>query len=305
MLGKTSVAVPHAGTDAAVDVRQPRSRAQRLESRLSGMIGSISMCAAVYLVLFYLFRSATSMSAAYFGMEPVLRLDRVVFLRGDLWFPHAVLRTYLVGTLMMFCVCLMSAALLVVVRKSMAGIRHVLVWVVVISSAMVCQRLVGAAVAEPFPFKELGALGFELNVYGTFARHAPSDRALMVFLGVVLALITAVGVARPFLTTALSQSDVSTCDRRREFVRDRLVIPAFIGTALVSMVTHPASIIPHMLCLLCMAFMAVIVTLMAGRPAAVRIARVSKVSKWPLWPMAAFAVVAVALRAVLSGGLPF
>jgi len=305
LVGKTPVAMPDVETLAAVAVRKARRKARRQKIRLTGVVSSIFTCAAVYLVLFYLFRSATSLSASYFGMEPVLRLDRVVFLRGDLWFPHAVLRTYLVGTLMMFCVCLMSAALLVIVRRSMAGIRHVLVWVVVISSAMVCQRLVGAAVAEPFPFKELGALGFELNVYGAFARHELSHRSLMVFIGVVLSLITSIAVTRPFLTTALSQSDVRKADRRKAFIRDRFVLPIIFGTAIVSMVAHPASIIPHMLCLLCMAFMAAVMTIMAGRPSAVRIARVSNASKWPLWPLAAFAVVALTLRALLSDGLPF
>jgi hypothetical protein len=305
LVGKTPVAMPDVETVAAVAVRKARRKARRQKIRLTGVVSSIFTCAGVYLVLFYLFRSATSLSASYFGMEPLLRLDRVVFLRGDLWYPHAVLRTYLVGTVMMFCIGLMSAGLLVVVRRSMVGTRHALVWILVISSAMVCQRLVGVAVAEPFPFKELGALGFELNVYGTFARHAPSDRVLMVFIGVVLSLITAIAVTRPFLTTALSQSDVSSADRRKAFVLDRFVIPIVIGTGLVSMVAHPASIVPHMLCLLCMAFMAAVMTIMAGRPSAVRIARVSIASKWPLWPLAAFAVVALSLRALLSDGLPF
>ena len=119
---------------------------QQLESPPTDRFGPVFICASVYLVLFYLFRSATTVSASYFGMEPVLRLDRILFLRGDLWYPHAVLHTYLLGTVVMFSVCVTAAILLTIIQKSKTQIRYVLTWVVVISAGMVCQRLMGVAV---------------------------------------------------------------------------------------------------------------------------------------------------------------
>jgi hypothetical protein len=285
--------------------RYRRSGRMKLIGRLSGTVASALTYAAVYLLLFYLFRSATSLAASYFGMEPVLQLDRVLFKRGDLWYPHAVMRTYLAGTLVMAFVCVFCAGLLAFLRNAVTGVRLALVWSVVISSAMVCQRLMGVAVPEPFPFQELGPVGLELNVYSTFADFKPSERAFMVLMGAVLAVITGLCMARPLLATALSSSDVGTGERRRAAVRDRFLIPVVLGTAMVTWAAYPASMVPHIICLLCIALMSLPLVIAAGRAATVRIARVSKVSTWPLWPLAAFVLVAFTLRAVLADGLLF
>jgi hypothetical protein len=305
IIERTSVHLADVEIATKLRARKRSSDQERLQTRLYSMVGSVFTCSVIYLVLFYLFKLATAMSASHFGMEPVLKLDRVVYLRGDLWYPHAVMHTYLLGTIMMGCVWMVSGVLLMVIRKSIVWIRHILVWVFVLSSAMVCQRLVGVIVEEPFPFKELGPLGFELNVYSTFAAYDMFDRSVMLFIGIVLAVLTGVGIARPFLATAPLQSDVSTRDRRRAFIRDRFVIPIVIATAFVTTVTYPASAISHMLCLLCVALIAVVLNIMAGLTAYVKIDRVSSIRNWMLWQVMVFAVVVLTIRTVLSEGVPF
>jgi len=276
---------------------------QQLESPPTDRFGPVFICASVYLVLFYLFRSATTVSASYFGMEPVLRLDRILFLRGDLWYPHAVLHTYLLGTVVMFSVCVTAAILLTIIQKSKTQIRYVLIWVVVISAGMVCQRLLGLAVETPFLFKELGALGFELNVYSTFMRFEDETRYLLAFMGIVLAITTGIGITRPLLTTATSRWDAGS--DRQDFVIGRLLIPAILSTIIVSVAAYPASVVPHLFWLFCMVVMSVVAFIQAGRIGSVGAARVSTVRRWPVWSLVALVGIALLLRLTLSKGLPF
>ncbi len=278
---------------------------QQLESPPTDRFRPVFICASVYLVLFYLFRSATTISASYFGMEPLLRLDRILFLRGDLWYPHAVLRTYLVGTLVMFSVCLTAAILLTIIQKSKTQIRYVLIWVVVISAGMVCQRLLGLAVEAPFLFKELGALGFELNVYSTFMRFEDETRYLLAFMGIVLAITTGIGITRPLLTTATSRRDTGNSGDRQDFVIGRLLIPAILSTIIVSVAAYPASVVPHLFCLFCIVVMSVVAFIQAGFIGSVGAARDSTVRRWPVWSLVALVGIALLLRLTLSKGLPF
>lgn len=279
--------------------------AQQLESPPTDRFGPVFICASVYLVLFYLFRSATAVSASYFGMEPVLRLDRILFLRGDLWYPHAVLRTYLFGTMVMFSVCVAAAILLMMIQKSKTQIRYVLIWVVVISAGMVCQRLMGVAVETPFLFKELGALGFELNVYSTFMRFEDESRYLLVFIGIALAITTGIGITRPLLTTATSRRDTGTSSDRQDFVIGRLLIPAILSTIIVSVAAYPASFVPHLFCLFCIVVMSVVAFIRAGFIGTVGVARGSTIRRWPVWSLVALVGIALLLRLALSNGLPF
>lgn len=281
-----------------------RSR-RRLAVRLSSVAASSFTYAAVYLALFYLFRVITSLSAAHFGVEPVLRLDRVEYLRGDLWYPHAVVRTYLAGTLFLGLVVIMASGLLRLLHRSTLTVRMLVVWCVVISTAMVCQRLLGVAVAEPFPFQRLGPMGFELNVYAAFAGFQPSDRGLMVLMGVVFAATVGIVMARPLLATADSSSDIVSGRRRIAFIRDRLWLPAAFGTALAGCVAFPASIVPHLMCLTSAALMALPLTLLAERTNNVRIHR-SRHTYGPLiFTLVLFFLISIVIRYALSYGVSF
>jgi len=282
--------------------RKKRSGIERFLSRISLVASSSFAYAAVYVLLFYLFRVVTALAAAYFGMEPVLQMDRIVFVRGDLWYPHAVMRTYVAGTATVGVLCILSTGLLVLFRNAVTSVRLFIIWAVVISSAMVCQRLVLLVIEEPVAFQELGAVGLELHVYSTFVGMESSERLALVMAGVGIAILTGIGITGMVRSTATSRSHMSRGSRAQSFVLHQFTIPALLGTVMVSWAAFPANILPHGICLLCTVLISIPMFISTKRSNAISLESQPPVSHWPLWPALVFFTIAFGLRIVIHDG---
>jgi hypothetical protein len=278
------------------------SRKERLLT-WAGVAGSAFMFATVYTVLFVAYRAATAVTAAYFDLEPVLHLDRVRYLRSDLWDPHTVKRVFITGSIALAVVMLLSFILFTILRKNKVFIRLFLLWALVISTAMVSQRLIGVLFASYFQFRDLGDVGLELSVYGAYHYFDNTEFMMMALVGFLLSFTVGLVVAKPFLQTAWSQEQIGAEHTRLMFLYMQVMLPSFLGAILVVALTFPENIFPNFLAFVNIGLILLLTITRAMLLGPLQIPRQKVWEKWPIVPTVLFALTAILSLTVLKQGI--
>jgi len=269
------------------------------------VLSSLFTFAWVYVVLFLSFRAVMAATASYFGIEPLVTLERIVYQRGDLWYPHAVKHTYVIGTVFMSLVAL---ALMAVYRISTKGpriFRLTVLWGIIISAAMVVQRMLGVVLSDIFEFSELARLGVDLGVYATYVRMSMGERGVLAASGMVVGLLVGLFVAKPMAQTAMTQKQARANRTNDAFLVNQIMIPLTLGLILAAVVVYPASLMTHVLFITAMVF--VTMGMLIGRKMAgkVRIMRDSVAEVRQAVPVVIFVVIALAVRLIFAKGVHF
>lgn len=271
----------------------------------ASVAGSSFMFATVYIVLFVFFRAVTAIAASRFGLEPVLHLDRVRYLRNELWYPHAVERTFLYGLLFMVIVVITCYIFYGFYRKGRSFVRLFLLWSLVISSAMVAQRLMGVLASGYFQFRELGDVGLEMSVYGAYKYYSNAEFTMLALLGFIVTIVTGLVVAKPFLQTAWSPPLIGSEVARINFLYRQVMLPFIIGAILVTAIMFPANVFPNFLGFVTIGIMLIITVMRAMLIGGLQIKRQAVWEKWPLVPTAVFLLTVLLSFTVLKQGVSF
>jgi hypothetical protein len=279
-------------------------REERILSWAS-VAGSSFMFASVYLLLFLAFRAVTAWVAGRYGLGAVLHLDRIRFLRNELWYPQAVERTFLIGTVFMVVTVVLSYVFYAMYRKGRAFVRLFLIWSLVISSAMVAQRLIGVLFSGYFQFRDLGDMGLELAVYGAYKYYSSAEFMMLALAGFLLTVITGIVVAKPFLQTAWSPPLIGSEITRLNFLYRQLFLPFIIGALLVTALMFPDNLFPNFLGFVTIGIMLVIATMRAMLIGAMQVKRQAVWEKWPLVPTLVFLLTVLFSLTLLKQGIAF
>jgi len=242
-------------------------------------------------------------AAASFGVEPVITLSRLVYKRGDLWYPSAVQQTYLIGTVFMVFVAFCLLAIYRLSVKASRLFRLTLLWAIVISTAMVVQRLLGVVMTDLFEFSELARLGLDLGVYATYVRLTVVERWALSAIGVFLGLLLGMFLAKPLLKTALSSSHLIHGRNTGAFLILQVLIPSALGLTLAAVATYPASLFNHLLCMVALAIIIVGMALGQRIVGKFRLTRQRGSDSWSAIPMLLFILIVVAVRLTLVSGI--
>lgn len=269
------------------------------------LLGSSLIFASVYLVLYLLYQAATAAAASYFGLGPVLYIDRISYDNGHLWWPHAVKRTYLIGAVFMGFLGVAFYVLYALLRKSFIFVRLFFLWASVIAFSMLAQRLIGVLVSGNFEFRKLGELGFELAVFGAYLYFEPQTFWMMATLGFILLGIVGFLIGKPFLQTAWSTEQIGDERSRFAFLKHQVMFPFVIGAGVVILLTFPDNIISNAMGMSCVALslmFAIVRGMMLGPMA---IPRQRNWERWPLVPVGILLSTLFIIWVVLRDGLHF
>jgi hypothetical protein len=275
----------------------------RLFDKASGVTSSAFTFAWVYVTLFLSFRIVMAATAAHFGVEPVITLSRLVYQRGDLWYPDAVKHTYLVGTVFMGFSVVFLMAIYSLSSLSSRLFRLTLIWGIVIAAAMVVQRLIGVVLTDMFEFSELARLGMDLGVYATYVRLTMGERGALAALGVLMGILVGMLLAKPLMQTAFSASHVRAGRRTWPFLGQQVFIPSALGLAFAALATYPASLLNHIMCLTALVIIASGMVLGKRMVGGIRIQRQKGMDRWPAIPMLIFIVTVMVVRLKFSNGI--
>jgi hypothetical protein len=298
MTGLSGYVEATAHSDNSREVRQ-----RNILSLASALLSSTFTFAWVYVVLFIAFRAVMAAVAAHFGVEPVLKLERIVYERGDLWYPHAVKNTYLVGTLFMLITAIFLIAVYQISSKGPRMYRVALLWGIIIATGMVVQRLLGVLLSDMFEFSELARLGMDIGVYASYVRMSMGERGLVAVSGVVFALLVGLFVAKPMIQTAMTKSQLRLNSDGWVFLIYQVWFPALTGLSLSAMALQPASLMPHVMFVAALVFVAMGMAIgkkVAGR---VRLVRHSDIDIWMVIPVGVFFAIVMFVRLTLVEGV--
>jgi hypothetical protein len=269
------------------------------------LLGSAFIFASVYLLLYIVYQATTALVASYFGLDSVLYMDRVAYNNGFEWYPHAVKRTFLVGAIFIGFAGITFYILYAFLRKSFIFVRLFMLWASVIAISMLAQRLIGVLISSNFEFRKLGELGFELAVFGAYMYYEQTTYWMMAFVGLLLLAISGFFIGKPFLQTAWSSEQIGSEHTRFNFLKYQVVLPFFLGSAVVTAITFPFNIISNAMAFTCVAFALVFAIVRAMFLGPMLIPRQRTWERWPIVPAVLLLVTLVAIKTVLRIGLHF
>ncbi len=268
------------------------------------LIGSSFLFAAAYLTLYITYDFVTALAAAHFDMTPVLYYDQIGYGNPKDWYPHSVKRTFLVGSLVMGFLGVFLYIVYLWLRKSYIFLRLFFLWGSLISFAVLAQRMMSVPFAGNFEYRRLDALGFELAIFTSYMYYKDSTEWAIGFLGFILMIAIGILYAKPFLQTAWSSKQIGSEPERFRFLRQQVLLPCVFGAALVTIVLFPTNIIPNSIAfigsILCLLVMIIHAMLMG----AFRIPRQKTWERWPIVPTIVFILIIVAIKTVLTTGIP-
>ncbi len=268
------------------------------------LIGSSFLFASAYLLLYILYDFVTALAAAHFGLEPVLFYDTIRYENNDGWYPHCVKRVFIIGSIAMAFLGIFFYAMYLVLRKSFIFIRLFMLWGSLISFSVLAQRMMSVPFAGNFEYRKLDSLGFELAIFTSYSYFKPSTEWAIGFLGFLITIGIGILYAKPFLQTAWSSKQIGSEKERLKFLRYQVLLPVVFGAMTVTAVVGSTNIVPNSIAygatLLCLLVMIVHAMLMGS----FKIPRQKTWERWPIVPTIVFILVIVAIKTVLTTGIP-
>lgn len=267
------------------------------------LVGSSFLFAAAYLILYITYDFVTALAAAHFDIKAVLFYDKIGFGDSSDWYPHAVKRTFIVGSMVMSFFGVFFYVLFLMLRKSFIFVRLFCLWGSLIAFAVLAQRMMSVPFAGNFEYRRLDSLGFELAIFTSYSYYKPSTEWAIGFLGLFLVIAIGILYAKPFLQTAWSSKQIGSEMERFRFLRHQVLLPCVFGAMLVTFVLYPTNIIPNSIAfvgsIICLLVMMVHAMLMG----ACKIPRQKTWERWPIVPTILFVLVIVAIKTVLTTGI--
>ena len=268
------------------------------------LAGSSFLFASAYLLLYILYDFVTALAAAHFGLEPVLFYDTIRFENNDGWYPHCVKRVFVVGAIAMGFLGVFFYILYLILRKSYIFLRLFTLWGSLISFAVLSQRMMSVPFAGNFEYRRLDSLGMELAIFTSYMYYKPTTEWAIGFLGFLLIMGIGFFYAKPFLQTAWSSKQIGSEKERLKFLRYQVLLPVVFGALIVTAVVWDTNAIPNTISyvatLVCLMVMIVHAMLMGS----FKIPRQKTWERWPIVPTIVFILVIVAIKTVLTTGIP-
>ena len=158
--------------------------------------------------------------------------------------------------------------------------------------------------AGNFEYRRLDSLGMELAIFTSYMYYKPTTEWAIGFLGFLLIMGIGVFYAKPFLQTAWSSKQIGSEKERLKFLRYQVLLPVVFGALIVTAVVWDTNAIPNSISyvatLVCLMVMIVHAMLMGS----FKIPRQKTWERWPIVPTIVFILVIVAIKTVLTTGIP-
>lgn len=267
-------------------------------------IGSSFLFASAYLLLYILYDFVTALAAAHFELEPVLFYDTIRFENNDGWYPHCVKRVFIVGSIAMGGLGFFFYGLYLAMRKSFIFIRLFMLWGSLISFMVLAQRMMSVPFAGNFEYRRLDSLGFELAIFTSYMYYKPSTEWAIGFLGFLLTIGVGILYAKPFLQTAWSSKQIGSEFERYKFLRYQVLLPVVAGGLIVTVVVYPINIIPNTITFVASVLALLVMIVHAMLMGSFKIPRQKTWERWPIVPTIVFILVIVAIKTILTTGIP-
>ncbi len=267
-------------------------------------IGSSFLFASAYLVLYIVYDLVTAIAAAHFELEPVLFYDTIRYANNDGWYPHCVKRVFIVGSIAMSFLGFFFYGLYLAMRKSYIFIRLFMLWGSLISFMVLAQRMMSVPFAGNFEYRRLDSLGFELAIFTSYMYYKPSTEWAIGFLGFLITIGIGILYAKPFLQTAWSSKQIGSESERFKFLRYQVLLPVVAGGLIVTIVVYPINIIPNTISFAAAILALLVMIVHAMLMGSFKIPRQKTWERWPIVPTIVFILVIVAIKTVLTTGIP-
>lgn len=269
------------------------------------LLGSAFIFASVYLLLYITYHAATASVAAYFGLEPILFLDKISYANNNGWYPHAVKRVFVVGAILMGVLGVVFYILYAALRKTFVFVRLFMLWASIISFGLLAQRLVGVLISFNFEFRKLGEIGFELAVFGAYMYYLPTTFSMMAFTGLLLMVAVGFFVGKPFLQSAWSSLQIGDEKSRFNYLKYQVILPYFFGMILVTLIMFPYNMISNVIAFACIGLCLVFAIVRAMLLGPVVVPRQKNWERWALVPTAMLVASILFLRVFVALGIRF
>ena len=266
------------------------------------IIGSGFLFASSYLALYILYDYATAVTAAHFGLEPVLFFDTIKFNNNGAWYPRSVIITFSVGSVVMLVTGVGFYAAYQSVKRSSVLFRLSFIWLSLLSFVILAQRLVGVLFAKNFQFRDLDSKGLELAIVSAYNYFkSPAEFGLAV-LGVVICILASLLFVKPFLQTASSVYQIDTPEYRRLFLRHYLFGPTVVGSILITGINFPGNVVPNSIALV-MLFISLSTIHFAAMRFGTLIRKLSYAKYWSITAATIYLFVALFITSLLQYGI--
>lgn len=268
------------------------------------IIGSALLLASSYLFLYVLYDLATAVTAAHFGLKPILFFDTITFDNNDGWYPRCVKITFTIGAFVMAITGTGFYLLYLTLKKTALALRLTLIWLSLVSFIILAQRMFGVLFARSFQFRELDSKGLELAIFTSYDYWKKAGEIGLAMVGILLCVTTSVLFSKPFLQTARSIYQIDTPDYREKFVLYYLASPALIGAGVITLVTYPKNLVPNFLFFGCLAISVISIGLLSMRSDLLIRRQSESKNYWPLFAAAVFLAIVIFIRTGLNKGIP-
>lgn len=295
------IALETEAADQELEIK-PLVRTKKIE--WAEFIGSSFLFASAYLVLYIFYDFVTALAAAHFDMEPVLFFDTIGYRDSGLWYPHSVKRTFIVGAIAIGFLGLFLYLLYIAMRKSYIFIRLFFLWGSLISFSILAQRMISVPFAGNFEYRRLDSLGMELAIFTSYMYYKPSTEWAIGFLGFLLTVAIGILYAKPFLQTAWSSKQIGSEFERYKFLRYQVLLPVLAGGILVTSVIGATNIIPNAISYAAAFITLLVMIIHAMLMGSFKIPRQKTWERWPIVPTIVFVLVIIAIKTVLTTGIP-
>jgi hypothetical protein len=189
-------------------------------------------------------------------------------------------------------------------RKSYIFIRLFMLWGSLISFMVLAQRMMSVPFAGNFEYRRLDSLGFELAIFTSYMYYKPSTEWAIGFLGFLITIGIGILYAKPFLQTAWSSKQIGSESERFKFLRYQVLLPVVAGGLIVTIVVYPINIIPNTISFAAAILALLVMIVHAMLMGSFKIPRQKTWERWPIVPTIVFILVIVAIKTVLTTGIP-
>jgi hypothetical protein len=277
---------------------------QKNKPRWFLIIGSSLLLASSYLLLYILYDLATVVTAAHFGLKPILFFDTISFDNNDAWYPRCVKITFTIGAFVMVATGIGFYLLYLTLKKTSLAMRLTFIWLSLVSFIILAQRMFGVLFARNFQFRDLDSKGMELAIFTAYEYWNKASETGLAMIGILICLVTSVLFSKPFLQTASSIYQIDTPDYRKKFIFYYMIAPALIGVGIITVFTFPKNLVPNFLFFGCFAISVLSIGLFSMHSSLLIRRQNESKSNWPLVAALAFLIIVTVIRTVLDNGVP-
>ncbi|MFM1875651.1 MAG: hypothetical protein RL266_1388, partial [Bacteroidota bacterium] len=234
----------------------------------------------------------------------VLFYDTIRYENNNGWYPHCVKRVFLVGSIAMGLLGFLFYGMYLALRKSYIFVRLFMLWGSLIAFTILAQRMMSVPFAGNFEYRRLDSLGFELAIFTSYMYYKPSTEWAIGFLGFLITVGIGILYAKPFLQTAWSSKQIGSEFERYKFLRYQVLLPVIAGGLIVTIVVYPINIIPNTISFVAAILALLVMIVHAMLMGSFKIPRQKTWERWPIVPTIVFILVIVAIKTVLTTGIP-